>query len=354
MRQIGVGTPGGAEALAIFISSSMMTGSLSGPLARIKVDEKNGFGMIEWQAVREVASRFLPKHTAATAWKHRNLSHIEQEGLPPVPKDRGAEQGDVNGPLECGLASGMVATETRRRIAARQAAGNLPWRVQETANFQLGVLEKLAGADDPQHALQKKGGLADLWYMDDGDIMCHRILVPSFLQEFDVANARVGAERNPQKTEVINYVNGLDAAPPEWRIRDVQNTAKVTTVTEGCITLGVAVGPRQHIADQLLAKADVIRAMHQRVQQCQDRQTEFALPRESLGVSRINHILQVHGHTILQEKRGAEIFDEVGQRPLERLFPGFTEDSLTQATLSWPVRNRVQKSARHRGSSTLV
>ena len=36
-----------------------------------------------------------------------------------------------------------------------------------------------------------------------GDIMCHPILVPSFLQELDVANAKVGAEQNTQKTEVI-------------------------------------------------------------------------------------------------------------------------------------------------------
>ena len=100
MRQIGVCTPGGAEALAIFhqlLHDEWMTGSLSGPLARIKVDEKNCFGMIEWQAVREAAVRFLSKHTAAGAWKHRNVSHVEQEGLPPMPKDRGAEQGDVDG-----------------------------------------------------------------------------------------------------------------------------------------------------------------------------------------------------------------------------------------------------------------
>ena len=95
-----------------------MTGSLSGLLARIKVVEKNCFGMIEWKAVREAASRFLPKHTAA-AWKNRNLSHVEQEGLPPVPKDRSAEQGDVDGPLECSLALGMVAAETRGSIDAR-------------------------------------------------------------------------------------------------------------------------------------------------------------------------------------------------------------------------------------------
>ena len=134
--------------------------------------------------------------------------------------------------------------------------------------------------------------------MDDGDIMCHPILVPSYLQEFDDANAKIGAERNPQKTEVIYCVDDLGAAPPEWRIVDVQNTAKVSTVTAGRITLGVAVETRQYMADQLFAKADVIRAMRERVHLCQDPQTEFALLYESLGVSRINHILRVHGHTI--------------------------------------------------------
>ena len=39
--------------------------------------------------------------------------------------------------------------------------------------------------------------------------------------------------------------------------------------------------------------------MHERVQLCQDPQTEFTLLREYLGVSRINHILRVHGFTIL-------------------------------------------------------
>ena len=158
--------------------------------------------------------------------------------------------------------------------------------------------------------------------------------MPSCLQEFDDANAKIGAERNLQKTEVIYHVNDLDAAPPEWRIRDVQNLAKVSTATAESITLVVAVGPRQFNADQLSAKTDVICAMHERVQLCQDPQMEFALLQESLGVSRINHILRVHGHTILQEQRAADFHDEVGQRSLERLLPGFTEGGTTQATLS--------------------
>ena len=203
MWQIGVGTPGGAEALAIFhhllydeLDDRLIQGTAGQNQSR---REK----LIEWKAVREAMSRFLPKHTA---WKHRNLSYVVQEAR------------DVDGSVECSLAVGMVAAETRGSIAARQAAGTLPWigvndpaevqrlpadhaaRLQESANFQVGGPEKLTGPHDSQHTLQKSGGLSDQGYMDDV------ILVLPFLQDLDVANARVGAERNPLKTEVIYNV----------------------------------------------------------------------------------------------------------------------------------------------------
>ena len=59
-------------------------------LARIKVDEKNCFGMIEWSAVRNSAASFLAKRAGAAAWKHRAPSHVEEEGVELLPKDRGA------------------------------------------------------------------------------------------------------------------------------------------------------------------------------------------------------------------------------------------------------------------------
>ena len=55
---------------------------------------------------------------------------------------------------------------------------------------------------------------------------------------------------------------------------------------------------------------------------------------ESLGVSRVNHVLRVHGHTILEEQSAAAVKNEIGQRSFERVFPGLNEDSMTQATLS--------------------
>ena len=134
---------------------------------------------------------------------------------------------------------------------------------------------------------------------------------PPTCTNFDDANDKVGAECNPQSTEVIYYVADLDTAPLDWKIDEVRKLASVSTVAAGSTTLGVAVGPRQFIVDQLLFKADVIQAMRERVQLCQGPRTECALLRESLGVSRTNHIHRVHGHAILQEKRAAEIYDEI-------------------------------------------
>ena len=50
-------------------------------------------------------------------WKHRALPFVEQDGIQQMPQDDGAEQGDVDGPLECSLALWMVAAEARLRVA---------------------------------------------------------------------------------------------------------------------------------------------------------------------------------------------------------------------------------------------
>ena len=119
MRQLGVFSQGRPEALAIFhqlIFDERTSGTLETPLTRIKVDEKKCFGLIECGAVRNSACCLLPKYAAVAGWKHRAFSSVEKR-LQPMPKDRGAEQGDVDDPRECSLALGMVAAEARLRVA---------------------------------------------------------------------------------------------------------------------------------------------------------------------------------------------------------------------------------------------
>ena len=103
MRQLGVGIPGGAEALALFeqlLYDLWREGRLPKPLARIRVDEKNCFGSLAWEAIRKTTLSTLPRHAAVACWKHRQQSFVEQDGVENLPKDRGAEQGDVDRPLE--------------------------------------------------------------------------------------------------------------------------------------------------------------------------------------------------------------------------------------------------------------
>ena len=85
--------------------------------------------------------------------------------------------------------------------------------------------------------------------------------------------------------------------------------------------------------------------MYEHVQLCQDQQTEFALLRESAGVSRVNHILRVHGNTILHEQRAAEVYDEIGQRSLEQLFPGLTEDKRPSAQASSELGSKERETS---------
>ena len=139
----------------------------------------------------------------------------------------------------------MVAAEARPRVAVQEAARTSPgshdslherrqqdeqhsW-MQRIQNFQPRVPEKLIEGDDPRHAIQENGGLADQWYLDGGDILCHPILVLPYLQAFDTANDEIGAERNPQKPEVIHYVTDLEAAPVEWQINDLGPLASVSS-----------------------------------------------------------------------------------------------------------------------------
>ena len=53
---------------------------------------------------------------------------------------------------------------------------------------------------------------------------------------------------------------------------------------------------------------------------CQGPETEQAVVRESSGVSRVNHKLRVHGHTMLEVGVAAENFDDGGLGSLEPLF----------------------------------
>ena len=273
--------------------------------------------------------------------------------MPPLPKDRGAEQGDVDGPLECSLALSSVAMEARGSVARLQRQDVLPWcaadgigiaaaradydqRSQLASDFEATPCDAAGARIDPRHSVQVKGGLVDFWYLDDGDILCDPRLVVPYLDAFDQANTRVGAIRNVNKTEVLYYATQeeLDQHGAAWAVDRVAALATVSLASAGTPTLGVATGPATYVANQLARKTKVIQAMHERVQLCHDAQTELVLAKQSLGAGRVNHILRVHGHRVAGTGGATEAFDGVGQATLKRLFPGITAEGHEQSALS--------------------
>ena len=153
-----------AEGLAIFhqlIYDEWASGSQVTPLAKDKADEKNCFGVIEWEAVRKAVSRLLPKGG-------------NTEPCPTLSKT------DF---LRC---QKIVAQDKETSTASSSFAWHLGWlrprpdralppnkprahenKMQKIQNFQLGGPgKKHIGADDPRHALQENGDLPDLWYID--------------------------------------------------------------------------------------------------------------------------------------------------------------------------------------------
>ena len=255
-----------------------------------------------------------------------------------MPKDRGAEQGDVDGPLQCSLALGTVAAETRGRVAAQQASGSLPWigvedpsearRLQANhavrfANFQFGGPEKFTGAEDPLHALQQREAwrTCGTWTTVTSCVTrswcrltCRTSTSPMPKLE-QSENLRERKSSVARTTWVQHLLSGDLVTCRAWP-RSPQyplGASHSKSLSDLDSSSRTSSWQRRTSFEPCTHGSSSVRTP----------QTEFALLRESLGVSCIKHILRVHGHTILQEQRAAEIYDELGQRSLERFFPGF-------------------------------
>ena len=116
----------------------------------------------------------------------------------------------------------MVAAETRLNVAA-PSHGLAPTTQWKNNGCKPSTLAKCSrfrtfNSVDQTSILELKtrdtlhGGLADLWFFDDGDIVCHPTLVPPCLQEFYAANEKIGAERI-QKTEFVLLFVGPGCTP---------------------------------------------------------------------------------------------------------------------------------------------
>ena len=148
-----------------------------------------------------------------------------------MPQGRGAEQGDVDGPTECSLALGTVASETRMRVAAQQAACTLPW---------IGVddpLEEQRQHNSPEltthDVLYKR---TEAWQISGTSTTATSCVTRSWCRltckNLMMPNDKSGAEQNSKKTKshqmrcgpersqppkLVAFAMQADESQPTWR-----------------------------------------------------------------------------------------------------------------------------------------
>ena len=181
-----------------------------------------------------------PKAHSSSNVETSDLSHVEQEGLLPMPKDRGAEQRDVDGFLECSLALGMVGSRGARKHC-RTASGGHP-SLDKHERLCRGT-ETCKQATRPDCSNQQTSSMvaqqsslvfmargmrcrkAEAWRTSGAWMtMTSRATQPwccPFCRTSTLPMPESEPSRNPRKTEVIYFVNDLMQAPPEWKIGDV-------------------------------------------------------------------------------------------------------------------------------------
>ncbi len=114
--------------------------------------------------MREAVGAFAPELLSWTEWLHESEAPVYLPDGNVHLVDRGAEQGDPLGSAYCALVVALVMQRTRER------------------------LKEQCGDD-------KTLQLADVWYMDDGQVFCHPAVADKFLQAFDFKLQKMGASR---------------------------------------------------------------------------------------------------------------------------------------------------------------
>ena len=183
-RQCGVCLPGGTDVLIHWrdtVIKEIQSDVNHGVWAIIDLDWQNCYPSIEWDAIEDSVDRHLPELSRWTRWCHGARSAGEADGIahgaaPPRQRatqpvilpsgtrhhaDRGAEQGDPHGSLQCGLVLSDVSEAAE--AAMMSACPNDPFM--------------------------------DVWCADDSQVVCRPAAVEHMLLAMDRAAAPKGIAR---------------------------------------------------------------------------------------------------------------------------------------------------------------
>ena len=223
----------------------------------------NCFGSFEWPSIRSAYADLLPE---MLPWEQWNTSQAAQAFLPSGESamvNRGAGQGEPDGPLKAAICIGHRVREAKRDLAA---AGCAPF--------------------------------VDLWYLDDGQIICRTRDVESILRALDIRLEQAGATRGSRsggcdvKSTVRVFSAG--AVQPDFSAY-VLDTCTVVPSTARCKVLGGQIGDEAHQTTTWEGLCDKVRKVHEAVDGIGDPATEFVLKSTCASVCKATYALRLGG-----------------------------------------------------------
>ena len=260
--QYGVSIPGGADALVQFrMEMEAHLRELDVPMVALDLDLVNAFPRFTWEAIRSSVGQHAPGLAPWTSWCHRQAAEVVLPCGEVVRVDRGAEQGDPLGPAFCGLVLADAMAAARVRLGPMAAH------------------------------------IHDVWFMDDGQVFMHPLLVDPFLQALDLELARIGATRGtgPEVKSVARLFGPSlsENEQEDWATEHVRASCKVPDKEEPLEVLGINIGTAPEA--QLSEAVRKMESIHEALSLVEDCGVELSLARHCADVCRLVHLLRARG-----------------------------------------------------------
>jgi hypothetical protein len=299
LMQFGVQTPGGCEALyhaRMTIEEVASKGEL-GDFVAIDVDMANFYGSIEWKPMLESYSELFEEGLAWEKWTTKTPATISLPCGEQVTVDRGAGQGEPDGPLKAALTLGRAVRNARTDLRQQQ----IP--------------------------------TAHAWFIDDGQLFCKPDHLDTILKRLDEGIHSTGASRGRRDAgneikSTVRVFNGQGNTTTTglWRTPYVNNTCNVREETTPTMLLGGGLGSHQ-MPDVYKAAVEKTAKLHDAINDVPDPATQMALRTACAGVGKVAYVLRLAGDKILDDLGS---LDEIQRKGVAHTLEGDVGDSAWQ------------------------
>ena len=307
--QFGVAIPGGVEMLyhARNTIETVAESGVLGPMAVVDLDLVNFYGSVEWNSILQAYDEFFQE---GYKWEKWCTSECCAAFLPSGDKvviDRGAGQGEPDGPLKASLTLGR---------AVQQARGDL-------------------GPDCK---------FADGWYIDDGLLCCRPWLLDRILRAIDLRLFEMGATRGSASNgDNIKSAVRVFAKPEDsdairgWDTAYVRDTCRIRAGDDASKYLGGTLGSRDQIGANFDRVVATTGELHDAIGGIDDPATQMVLRSSCADVNKVVYLLRLNGDKLAASE--LEELTRIQRSGVAHTLSGDVGD------LAWKQANGGQKKA---------